>query len=149
MILSVATWTAVCAINFKGHFLSSHFSCNLVYLTGLWNRDVPHNEILEAEVGQNISLPCVMKNVTGLNLVSIEWRKDETKLVVYSPSFGCHYLWTNMTIQIEKNTKDIMGSYLLLPWVNKWDSGTYVCVITSFPLGSTQKETNLIVKGKK
>lgn len=133
----------------RASVLSPHFSCNPVYLTGLWNLEMIHNETLEAEVSQNISLPCMMKNVTGLNIVNVEWTKDETKLGVYSPAYGHHYFWSNMTIQIEKIDTVVTGSYLLLPLVNKWDSGTYVCVITSYPLGSTRKETNLIVKGKK
>ncbi|XP_017273521.1 T-cell surface protein tactile [Kryptolebias marmoratus] len=113
---------------------------------GLQNPEMIHNETLEAEVGQNVSLPCIMKNVTGLKIVNVEWKKDETKLVVYNPSLGHHHHWSNVTIQIKKTGTDIMGSYLLLPWVNKWDSGIYVCEITSFPLGSIKKETNLTVK---
>lgn len=120
-----------------------------MYLTGLQNPEVIHNEALEAEVGQNVSLPCLIKNVTGFQIVNIEWRKNETKLLVYSPGFGHHSFWSNVSIQILATGTDKAGSHLFLPGVNKWDSGIYVCVIATYPLGSIKKETSLTVKGKR
>ncbi|KAF7206516.1 uncharacterized protein si:ch1073-15f19.2 isoform X1 [Nothobranchius furzeri] len=116
-------------------------------IQGLKHVELIHKEAVEAVEGQNVSLPCLVKNVSGLNVVSLEWKKDETKLGMYNSAHGHYYHWSNVTIQIKQDeAKKLSGSHLLLLHVNKWDSGVYVCEITSFPLGSFRKETNLTVK---
>ncbi|XP_078122075.1 uncharacterized protein LOC144527724 isoform X2 [Sander vitreus] len=101
---------------------------------------------MEAVVGQNVTLPCTVNGSTDLKIVSIEWRKnknEDTKLVLYSEKFGINRFWPNVTIQIENKS---MGSHLHLFRVAKWDSGFYICDITSFPLGTIRSETELEIK---
>lgn len=117
-------------------------------LTGLRDVEVFCNEKMEAVAGQNVTLPCVVRNHTDLKIVSIEWRKDRnenTKLALYSRGFGINLFWPNVTMQIDTTS---MGTYLQLYGVAKWDSGVYICDITSFPLGSIRRETELKIKGK-
>ncbi|KAM9348858.1 uncharacterized protein ABDE67_010899 [Symphorus nematophorus] len=47
---------------------------------------------------------------------------------------------------IENN---MMGSHLELSEVTKWDSGVYICDLTTFPLGSIRRETVLEIKDVK
>lgn len=112
-------------------------------LTGLQDVEVFHYEKMEAAVGMHITLPCTLKDRTDLKIVSIEWSKNgNEKLAVYSPRFGRHLFWHNVTLQIENNS----GSYLHLHGVSKWDGGIYICDLTTFPLGAIRSETELKIK---
>ncbi|KAA8586909.1 T-cell surface protein tactile [Etheostoma spectabile] len=115
-------------------------------IQGLQDVAVFHYEKMEAVVGQNVALPCTVKGSTNLNIVNIEWRKNKneaTKLVLYNEKFGFSQFWPNVTMQIDNKT---MGSHLHLFQVAKWDSGFYICDITSFPLGSIRREIELEIK---
>lgn len=114
-------------------------------LTGLQDVEVFHRAKMDAVVGQNVTIPCTVEN-TNLQIVSIEWRKngnENTKLVVYSPGLGTHPFWPNVSIQVENNS---MGS-LLLYGVTKWSDGSYICDVTTFPLGTIRRQTELKVEG--
>ncbi|XP_049448869.1 T-cell surface protein tactile [Epinephelus fuscoguttatus] len=134
--------------NMAGGALGTAFSLLLLtsIIQGLRDVEVFCNEKMEAVAGQNVTLPCVVRNHTDLKIVSIEWRKDRnenTKLALYSRGFGINLFWPNVTMQIDTTS---MGTYLQLYGVAKWDSGVYICDITSFPLGSIRRETELKIK---
>ncbi|XP_071392648.1 T-cell surface protein tactile isoform X2 [Centroberyx affinis] len=114
-------------------------------------RDVEpfHYETVEAVAGQNITLPCHVENKPGLNVVQIEWkRENNAKLVVHSQILGPHLFRPNVSIQIKNNDEadGIIGYNLHLQGVEKWDSGVYICDITTFPTGSIRREIELKVK---
>lgn len=118
-------------------------------LTGLRDVEKPHIELIEAVVGQNVVLPCTANSRVDYTIVSVEWNKkneDNTKLVLYSPGHGLYNFWLNVTLDIDKNKSKSFPLHLSA--VNKWNSGIYVCHISSFPLGSLSFETELKVKGK-
>ncbi|XP_070699709.1 T-cell surface protein tactile [Pempheris klunzingeri] len=115
-------------------------------IQGLQDSEVFYRAEMEAVVGQNVTLPCTVKSSAGLKMISIEWRKNKngnTKLALYSPSHGINLFWTNVTIQIENNS---MGAYLHLHRVAKWDSGIYICALTTYPQGTFRGETELKIK---
>ncbi|XP_044079244.1 T-cell surface protein tactile [Siniperca chuatsi] len=131
-----------------GSALGTAFSLLLLasIIQGVQDFEVFHHEKIEAVVGQNVTLPCTVKNSTNIQIVSIEWSKsknENTKLAVYSQVHGLHQFWPNVTIQIENRS---MGSYLHLSRVAKWDSGIYTCDLTTFPLGSIRRDTELRIK---
>ncbi|XP_069577249.1 T-cell surface protein tactile [Brachyistius frenatus] len=138
--------------NMAGNVLGTAFSLLLLasIIQGLQNVDFDHYKTMEAAVGQNITLPCIVKNGTDFKIVSIEWSRKEnerTKLALYSPGHGVHLFQLNVTIKIEYNdAKKLMGSYLHLPEVTKWNSGIYTCDVTAFPDGTIRIETELTVK---
>lgn len=107
-----------------------------------------HHPTLGEVAGQNITLPCLLKTFADVKIASVEWRKGDTKLVVFHPDFGQHVFWSNVTFLIEKNQSQVTGSYLHLHEVTEWDSGIYTCEISSFPWGAIKGETRLTVKGK-
>ncbi|TKS82956.1 Nectin-4 Nectin cell adhesion molecule 4 [Collichthys lucidus] len=118
----------------------------LLLVSIIQGQDVFYEEKIEAVVGQDVRLPCIMEKRTGLHIVNIEWSKNNdqnTKLAVYSPKFGLHLFRSNVTMQIVDNST---GSYLNLPGVTEWDSGIYNCDLTTFPLGSIRRETELKIK---
>ncbi|KAK9536589.1 hypothetical protein VZT92_006358 [Zoarces viviparus] len=116
-------------------------------IQGLPDVEVFHYERIDAVVGQNVTLPCIIKNSPTLMIVSIEWRKNNkhknSKVALYSPGRGFNLFWPNVTMQTEKAG---MGSHLQLYGVTTQDSGVYICDITSFPLGSISSETVLEIK---
>lgn len=116
---------------------------------GIQGVELFHYEKMEAVVGQNVSLPCTLKSATDNKIVSIEWSKEtnkNTKLGLYSQFYGIHLFWQNITIQIEKNGTDVLGSHLKLSDVKKSDEGIYVCDMATFPAGSRRVKTQLIIK---
>ncbi|XP_031728406.1 T-cell surface protein tactile [Anarrhichthys ocellatus] len=116
-------------------------------IQGLPDVEVFHYERMDAVVGQNVTLPCIVKNSPTLTIVSIEWRKNNkhknSKVALYSPDRGFNLFWPNVTMQIEKAS---MGSHLQLYGVTTQDSGIYICDISSFPQGSISSETVLEIK---
>lgn len=117
-------------------------------LTGLQDVEVFHYAEMEAVVGQDVTIPCTVKNGTNLQIVSIEWRKNRNeniKLALYNSRFGLRLFWKNVTVQIDKNS---MGSSLHLHGVTKWNNDSYICDLTTFPFGSIRRQTELKIKGK-
>ncbi|XP_063343746.1 T-cell surface protein tactile [Pelmatolapia mariae] len=115
-------------------------------IQGIQGVELFHYENMEAVVGQNVSIPCTLKGSTDIKIVSIEWRKENTKLCVYSQFYGINLVWQNITVQIEKNSTDVLGSHLKLSDVKKSDEGIYVCDTATFPDGSKKVKTQLIIK---
>lgn len=117
-------------------------------LTGQRDVEVFHSPKEEAIVGQDVALPCHLKNSTNLHIESIEWSRDgnkNTKLVVYNSRLGVQKYWPNVNIQILNNS----GSILHLHGVTKQSSGIYICGLTIFPSGSIRRQTELLIRGKK
>ncbi|CAK6982668.1 uncharacterized protein LOC128381859 [Scomber scombrus] len=117
---------------------------------GLRDVDLFHNETVEAVVGQNVSLPCIVKNLAKVKVVNTEWSKRENeimKLALYTPGFGVYWFRSNVSIQpVYNDAKIFMGTYLQLHEVEKGNSGIYVCDVTTFPFGSVKAETELKIK---
>lgn len=136
-----------------GNALGTAFSLLLLAssIQGLRDVELSHSKTMEAVVGQNITLPCIAKSRhADLKVVNIEWSKEKNenvKLVLHSVGHGTIHFWPNVRIQLIKNDADkVVGSYLHLPEVNKWDSGTYICEVATFPWGSIKAETELTIK---
>ncbi|XP_075996379.1 uncharacterized protein LOC142990461 [Genypterus blacodes] len=106
---------------------------------------------VEGEVGQNITLRCGVQNSTSskLQFIQTEWSKKEggnSKLAVYHHSLGLQLFRPGVSLQTESQDM-MMGSYLHLHGLSRSDRGVYVCDITTFPLGSIRRETEVKVKG--
>lgn len=129
-------------------FVSFTFLFNLMCSTGFPKVEEHHSERTEAEVGQDITLPCIFNNIPDLKIANVEWRKENIKVALYDLSHGIHLFWPNVTIETVKNKENnFMGTYLHLPAVNEGDSGIYICTIATFPYGNLRKEMELKIKG--
>ncbi|KAF5898234.1 T-cell surface protein tactile-like, partial [Clarias magur] len=108
---------------------------------------VQHETEVNATVGQNISLPCIMPEKHS-KIVQLQWHKEgkqgHQKLVIFNPTILTYY-HANVTLKLvpETNTTDIRGSILHLQQVTEEDSGEYVCDIASFPDGSIKTSTKV------
>uniref|UniRef100_A0A8C6SSF4 Ig-like domain-containing protein n=1 Tax=Neogobius melanostomus TaxID=47308 RepID=A0A8C6SSF4_9GOBI len=121
-------------------------------LTGLQDVPVFHYKTKEVLVGQNASLPCLIKNVTyNIVIVSTEWTKKDpkrTKLALFTPGHDYVYFVPNVTLKTIYNGNDrLIGTHVELLNVDKRDAGTYICYMATYPSGSFKRETELKVKG--
>ncbi|XP_017345553.1 poliovirus receptor [Ictalurus punctatus] len=119
-------------------------------LQGTQSVFIEHKTEVNATVGQNISLPCIMSKEHP-TIIQLQWHKEgekeEQKLVVFNPSYSVLY-YANHKLELvnETNTTELRGSILLLQEVTEKDSGNYVCDIASFPAGSIKTVTKVQVK---
>lgn len=117
--------------------------------TGQQGIELFHHEKIEVTEGQDVSLPCILRNNTSdVFLANMEWKKGRDKaikLLVYNPKFETVYYWKNITLQMDNNGMD---SHLNLHGVTSRDSGIYMCVLSTFPLGNIIRETELKIRGE-
>ncbi|XP_058267015.1 cell surface glycoprotein MUC18 isoform X2 [Hemibagrus wyckioides] len=110
---------------------------------------IEHKTEVNAAVGQNISLPCILSNKRS-KIIQLQWHKErnqgEQKLVVFNPVFSTLY-FADVTLELvnDTNTAELRGSILHLQEATEQDSGVYVCDITSFPDGSIKNFTKVQV----
>lgn len=118
-------------------------------LTGQQDAENFRYEEMEALAGQDVALPCAVENNDPVHVSMIEWsknRNENKKLALYSAMFGEKIFSPNVTFTVNNKT---MASHLRLHGVTKWDSGIYICSLSTFPLGSIRRETELKVRGKR
>ncbi|MCJ8742477.1 hypothetical protein PDJAM_G00082540 [Pangasius djambal] len=134
------------------HFLNgSIITFTNVQVTGIQSVAIEHKPEVNATVGQNISLPCILLHEHP-TIIQLQWHKEgeqgEQKLVVFNPSFSPYTLssvGTTLELVNNINTAKLRGSILHLQEVTEKDSGVYVCDIASFPDGSIKISTKVQV----
>ncbi|XP_035291032.1 hemicentin-2 isoform X3 [Anguilla anguilla] len=107
---------------------------------------------INTTVGQRVTLPCLQEKEHNLNILQIEWKKmegrAEVKIAICNPAYGPPNLyWTNVSVSVETSGSKLKGSVLELSEVSVWDSGIYVCELTTFPHGTVKAKTSLTVTG--
>lgn len=118
-------------------------------LTGRQDAEIFRAEKMEALAGQDVTLPCAVEIDNSVHVSMIEWSRNRIKnekLVLYSSDLGQRQFSPNVTLTVNMST---MAFHLRLHGVTKWDSGIYICSLSTFPLGSIRGETELKVKGKR
>lgn len=117
--------------------------------TGQQGVEIFHHEKMEVTEGQDVALPCILGNSTAqIYVVNMEWKKgrdEATKLLVYNPTLGSEYFRSNINLQIQNKSMDF---HLILHGVTSRDSGIYICVLSTYPLGNIIRETELKIRGK-
>lgn len=108
-----------------------------------------HREKMEVTEGQDVALPCILRPSTAqIHVVNMEWTKGReapTKLLVYNPMLGSELFERNITLQVNNNKTDF---HLTIHGVTSRDSGIYICVLSTYPLGNIIRETELKIRGK-
>ncbi|MCI4388236.1 hypothetical protein PGIGA_G00083420 [Pangasianodon gigas] len=118
-------------------------------LQGIQSVDIEYKTEVNATVGQNISLPCIMLHEHP-TIIQLQWHKEgeqgEQKLVVFNPAYSPFTSSSVGTkLELVYNTTKLRGSILHLQEVIEKDSGDYVCDIASFPDGSIKRSTKVQV----
>ncbi|KAL7847317.1 hypothetical protein SRHO_G00222970 [Serrasalmus rhombeus] len=129
--------------------IATSFVIFVCVVQGARSLQIQYEESLNATVGQNISLPCIVSEEENVSINQLEWHREgergDEKLVVFNPLFQPHYS-ANVTLQLVRQTNSrLQGSILHLLGVTEMDSGNYVCEISSFPYGSSKKATKVQV----
>ncbi|TSK16197.1 Mitochondrial import inner membrane translocase subunit Tim10 B [Bagarius yarrelli] len=108
-----------------------------------------HKTAVNAVVGQNISLQCIVLK-ENLKFIQLQWYKQdehgEQRLVMFNPLYPILY-YANVILEPmrETNTRNLLGSILHLQEVTEKDSGVYSCDLTSFPDGRKKYLTKVQV----
>ncbi|KAL6473138.1 hypothetical protein MHYP_G00193260 [Metynnis hypsauchen] len=129
--------------------IATSFMIFVCVVQGARSLQIQHEESLNATVGQNISLPCIVLEEEEISINQLEWHREgergDEKLVVFNPQFLPHYS-ANVTLQLVRQANSrLQGSILHLLGVTEKDKGNYVCEISSFPYGSSKKATKVQV----
>nr|XP_023656222.1 cell surface glycoprotein MUC18-like [Paramormyrops kingsleyae] len=149
----VAIGLVVCTAFSKG--ISTQVSPLFVFLTlvaGLHTIQVDYREEVNAMVGENVSLPCEIVNSSGTMVTMLEWKKQEvgqqaeSRLLVHAPTAQTHMHRANISVKLKKRQEKLTGSILQLYNVSVWDSGNYICTLSTFPNGAIRSVTHLLVK---
>ncbi|KAI5099868.1 nectin-4-like [Silurus meridionalis] len=110
---------------------------------------IEHKTEVNASVGQNISLPCILSK-EQTKIIQLQWHKmgeqEEQKLVVFNPAYSPIY-YGNVELEVVNKTSstELRGTILHLHNVTVKDSGDYVCDIATFPDGSIKSFTKVRV----
>lgn len=118
-------------------------------LTGRQDAEIFRSEKMEALAGRDVALPCIVEGSSSIHVSMIEWTKSRSEnrmLALYSSVLGKSMPVPNITLEVDNTT---MATWLHLPRVREWDSGVYICRLSTFPLGTITRETELKVTGKK
>ncbi|XP_054903405.1 uncharacterized protein LOC129371068 [Poeciliopsis prolifica] len=86
-------------------------------------------------VGKEVNLKCQSENIT-----QVQWDFESMNILVFNPQHG-------MTIKDSplKKRVNLTEHSLKIRDVNVTDSGTYTCILTTYPSGSLRKTINLVV----
>lgn len=115
--------------------------CNQVTVQGRVN----------AVLGKIITLSCIIEVGSNLSLTQTSWERrlpsGTVTLAVFNPEFG-------ISISPEYNTRvsfvspSVRDATITISGASFADIGSYVCKVTTFPLGNTQGTTFVDVLGK-
>lgn len=100
-------------------------------------------------VGHDVTLPCrFIPRPENDKITQSQWglkqaEGKEITIVVFNGEFGI-----NVTDSFLKEKVEIAEQSLIIRDADKRDAGLYTCKIVTFPSGSFQGSTNLIVQGK-
>ncbi|KAJ8342371.1 hypothetical protein SKAU_G00322990 [Synaphobranchus kaupii] len=100
-------------------------------------------------VGQRVSLSCLKEKEHDYRISQMEWKKQEvggeSKIAIYNPRYGTEYFWKNVSLILESSGEELKGSVLHFGEVAVWNSGNYICELTTFPHGTVKAQTHLWV----
>uniref|UniRef100_A0A3B4YQZ3 Ig-like domain-containing protein n=1 Tax=Seriola lalandi dorsalis TaxID=1841481 RepID=A0A3B4YQZ3_SERLL len=100
-------------------------------------------------LGHDVTLPCqLIAAKENANITQVQWDllQPEGKsitIIVFSSQFGVNIHQPSLKERLE-----ITEQLLLIKNVEMRDAGSYMCTIATFPLGSFEGKTNLVVRGE-
>lgn len=99
--------------------------------------------------GRDVLLPCELIEGTKDNITQVQWdfqrakEENKTMIIVFNSQFGLNISETPL-----KDRLNMEKQSLMIRDVQMKDSGLYTCSISTFPSGSFQEKTKLIVQGE-
>lgn len=100
-------------------------------------------------VGHDVTLPChFIQGQNDSKITQVQWalkppEGEEIIIIAFSSTYGVDVPETFLKGRVE-----IEEQSLIIRDVEKADAGSYTCSITTFPSGSFEGTTNLVVQGE-
>lgn len=104
---------------------------------------------VNAVLGKNITLSCIIEVGSNLSLTQTSWERrlpsGTVTLAVFNPEFG-----TSISPEYKRRVSFVSPSdaTITISGASVADIGSYICKVTTFPLGNTQATTFVDVLGK-
>lgn len=100
-------------------------------------------------VGHDVTLPChFIQGQKDNNITQVQWalkqpEGEEIIIIVFSSLHGVniHETFLKSRVEFEKQS-------LIIKDLENGDAGSYTCSIATFPSGSFEETTNLVVQGE-
>ncbi|XP_078785695.1 uncharacterized protein si:ch211-149e23.4 isoform X1 [Oryzias latipes] len=131
----------------------STFVLILCGLTGVSSNQVVVQRNVNAVLGKNITLSCIIEVGSNLSLTQSSWERNlpsgTITLAVFNPVFGTSYS-PDYGKRISFVSPSQRDATITLEGVGFADVGSYTCKVATFPLGNTQASTfvNVLVEPK-
>ncbi|KAI4877464.1 hypothetical protein NFI96_015430, partial [Prochilodus magdalenae] len=128
--------------------IATSFLIFVCVVQGIRSLQIEYKQSLNATVGQNVSLPCIVSE-EDVYITQLEWHKvgktGDEKLVVFNPMFSPPS--ENVTLQLvnKPGTNKLQGTILLLNKVTEENNGDYICEISTYPHGSFRRTSKMTV----
>lgn len=100
-------------------------------------------------VGHDVTLPCqFIQGQKDIKITQVQWslKPPEGKEIIIIAFSSLHGV--NVPETFLKGRVEIEEQSLMIRDVEKGDAGSYTCSITTFPSGSFEGTTNLVVQGE-
>ncbi|KAL4648537.1 nectin-3-like protein isoform X1 [Arapaima gigas] len=123
----------------------------LLCVSGVFANQVVVPRSVNAVLGKNITLSCLVEVEANLSLTQSSWERSlpsgTITLAVFNPEFGIS-IASEYRERLSFRSPSPQDATVVLQDVGFADSGVYTCKAATFPLGNTQASTsvNIIVK---
>lgn len=118
---------------------------------GVSSNQVVVQRNVNAVLGKNITLSCIIEVGSNLSLTQSSWERNlpsgTITLAVFNPVFGTSYS-PDYGKRISFVSPSQRDATITLEGVGFADVGSYTCKVATFPLGNTQASTFVNVLGK-
>lgn len=138
-------------LQFSKSWCFSKICFSHVLSTVVRSNQVTVQQRVNAVLGKNITLSCIIEVGSNLSLTQTSWERrlpsGTITLAVFNPEFG-------ISISQEYKTRmsfvspSVRDATITISGAGFADIGSYICKVTTFPLGNTQATTSVDVLGK-
>ncbi len=148
------TWVNVAITNYKNtplqvKVISKSSSTLLFFLEVLESQEVKVQPKVTGYLGHDVTLPCqFIPGPENAMITQVQWELqppegEKILIIAFNGNFGVNALDTFLKERV-KNAEQS----LIIKNVEVRDAGSYTCSITTFPSGSFEGTTNLVVQGE-
>lgn len=106
---------------------------------------------VNAVLGKNITLSCIIEVGPNLSLTQTSWERrlpsGTVTLAVFNPEFGIS-ISQDYERRVSFVSPSVRDATITISGASFADIGSYICKVTTFPLGNTQATTYVDVLGK-
>lgn len=129
----------------------SKFCFSYVFSTVVCGNQVTVQDRVNAVLGKIITLSCIIEVGSNLSLTQTSWERrlpsGTITLAVFNPEFGIS-ISQEYERRVSFVSPSVRDATITISGASFADIGSYICKVTTFPLGNTQATTIVDVLGK-